>query len=109
MPIDNRIVAIGLLTARDLERLGTSFTRAYPIDETPCFGELLRAIDEADRAMRLERSDVRDSDRAANESAERDGPGGRPRVHINHGRQRDHALREMGTTESPAGAGSPKR
>ncbi len=46
-----RIIAIGLLTGNDLERLGPAFTRAYPVDETPCFGELLRAIDEADRDL----------------------------------------------------------
>lgn len=47
-----RIIALGLLTARDLEILGSNFKRAYPIEETPCFGELLRAIDEADRLIR---------------------------------------------------------
>ena len=46
-----RIVAVGLLTQRDLDLLGAGFDRAFPIDETPCFGELLRAIDEADRAL----------------------------------------------------------
>lgn len=46
-----RIVGIGLLTAGDLARLGRGFERWYPVDETPCFGELLAAIDDADRAM----------------------------------------------------------
>ena len=46
---DNRIVAVGLLTQRDLQALGTCFTRVYPIDEVPCFGALLSAIDDADR------------------------------------------------------------
>ena len=46
---DQRIIAVGLLTARDLEVLGQGFTRAYPVDDKPCFAELLRAIDEADR------------------------------------------------------------
>ncbi|MCF8709236.1 hypothetical protein [Rhizorhapis sp. SPR117] len=50
----DRIVAIGLLTERDLELLGTGFDRAFPVDETPCFGELLRAIDEADRSIRCD-------------------------------------------------------
>jgi hypothetical protein len=49
---DDRIVAVGLLTAGDLRRLGSGFTRVYPVDQTPCFGELLAAIDEADRAFR---------------------------------------------------------
>lgn len=42
------VVAIGLLTARDLDLLGAGFRRAYPIEDTPCFEELLRAIDEAE-------------------------------------------------------------
>jgi hypothetical protein len=48
---DGRIVAVGLLTRTDLQTLGPSFTRAWPVDETPCFGDLLRAIDEADREI----------------------------------------------------------
>ena len=44
-----RIVAVGLLTDDDLKRLGPQFSRAYPVAETPCFGELMHAIDEADR------------------------------------------------------------
>jgi hypothetical protein len=47
----NRIVAVGLLTQRDLDALGSGFARAFSIDDTPCFEELLRAIDEADRAL----------------------------------------------------------
>lgn len=46
------IVALGLLTAEDVRLLGENFTRIYPVDETPCWGELLRAIDDADRAIR---------------------------------------------------------
>jgi hypothetical protein len=46
----SRIVAIGLLTQRDVEALGHSFTRLWPVEDTPCFDGLLRAIDEADRA-----------------------------------------------------------
>ncbi|MBC9032217.1 hypothetical protein IAG41_07430 [Sphingomonas sp. JC676] len=51
MADDTRIIAVGLLTARDLERLGQEFRRVYPVEETPCFGELLSAIDDADRKM----------------------------------------------------------
>ena len=50
-----RIVAIGLLTERDLNLLGENFDRAWPVDETPCFSQLLDAIDEADRAAGKER------------------------------------------------------
>ena len=48
---DKPIVAIGLLTADDLQVLGASFDRAWPVDDTPCFEGLLQAIDEADRAI----------------------------------------------------------
>ncbi len=51
-----RIVAVGLLTVRDLALLGPTFDRSWPIDETPCFGELLRAIDEADRQFRKDKA-----------------------------------------------------
>lgn len=50
-----RIVAVGLLTQGDLEVLGSSFKRMFPVNETPCFGELLLAIDEADREFWRER------------------------------------------------------
>ena len=53
-----RIVALGLLTECDLEKLGPSFARAYPIDETPFFGELLAAIDQADRDLSRDRKKV---------------------------------------------------
>ncbi len=42
------VVAIGLLTARDLDLLGAGFRRAYPIEDNACFEELLKAIDRAD-------------------------------------------------------------
>ena len=43
-----RIVAVGLLTRRDLNLLGPTFDRVWPVEEAPSFSELLRAIDEAD-------------------------------------------------------------
>lgn len=46
-----QIVAVGLLTEHELQLLGAGFSRAWPIDDTPCFGGLLAAIDEADREM----------------------------------------------------------
>ena len=46
---EKRIVAIGLLTQREVELLGHGFSRLWPVDETPCFTELIKAIDEADR------------------------------------------------------------
>jgi hypothetical protein len=53
-----RIVAVGLLTQSHLDRLGSSLTHVWPVDETPCFGELLQAIDEADRDIRRDRNSV---------------------------------------------------
>lgn len=43
---EDDIIAIGMLTQRDIDRLGPTFARLYPVDDTPCFEELLRAIDE---------------------------------------------------------------
>jgi hypothetical protein len=60
MPDEDQVIAVGLLTSRDLEALGAGFSRFYPVDETPCFGELLRAIDEADRTLRNRRSAPRE-------------------------------------------------
>lgn len=50
-----RIVAVGLLTRHDLTLLGPAFDRAWPVEDTPCFSQLLQAIDEADRDLRRER------------------------------------------------------
>ena len=47
----DRIVAVGLLTQQDLNLLGPTFERAWPVEEVPAFNELLRAIDEADRKL----------------------------------------------------------
>lgn len=51
----DRIVAVALVTQPELELLGPSFARAYPVEQTPCFAELLRAIDDADRQVWRER------------------------------------------------------
>jgi len=48
----DKIVAVGLLTRRDLEVLGPTFDRIWPVEEAPHFTELLRAIDDADRDLR---------------------------------------------------------
>jgi hypothetical protein len=50
--MDRRVVAIGLLTRRDLTLLGPTFDRVWPVEEAPQFSELLRAIDEADRELK---------------------------------------------------------
>lgn len=49
-----RIIAVGLLTRTDLNQLGPTFDRVWPVEEAPHFHELLRAIDEADRRLQQE-------------------------------------------------------
>ena len=39
------------LPQQDLEDLAAGFRRYFPVDKRPCFEELLRAIDEADRNL----------------------------------------------------------
>ncbi len=51
----DRIVAFGLLTKDDVRRLGPTFQRLWPVDETACLSELLQSIDEADLDLRRER------------------------------------------------------
>ena len=46
------IVAVGLLTRNDIDVLGPSFTRLWPVEATPRFDGLLRAIDDAEREIR---------------------------------------------------------
>ena len=43
-----RIVAVGLLTQHDLNLLGHSFTRLWPVEEAHCFEGLIEAIDQAE-------------------------------------------------------------
>lgn len=50
---EEHIVAVGLLTNRDLDRLGSGFRRCFPVADDSKFEELLRAIDEADAASSL--------------------------------------------------------
>ncbi len=47
MPKD-RIVAVALLTESDLTLLGPTFTRAWPVEDAPMFGDLLSEIDKAE-------------------------------------------------------------
>lgn len=54
------IVAVGLLTGSDLERLGAGFTRCFPVADDTKFEDLLRAIDAAEAgALRERRSEDR--------------------------------------------------
>lgn len=52
--MQERIVAVGLLTKRDLSLLGPTFDRAWPVEQAPAFNELLRAIDDADLKLKSE-------------------------------------------------------
>jgi hypothetical protein len=54
-----RIVAVGLLTQRDVGLLGPTFERLWPVEEAPSFSSLLRAIDEADRQLRRKSGEAR--------------------------------------------------
>ena len=41
-------LSIGSLDRNDVRLLGPSFEQTWPVDKTPCFEGLLRAIDRAD-------------------------------------------------------------
>lgn len=51
MESPQRIIAVGLLTGRDLSVLGEGFRRIYPLDQEPGFPDLLARIDEAERDL----------------------------------------------------------
>lgn len=44
------IIAVGLLTQDDIDRLGADFNRVFPLEEAGEFQGLLDAIDRADMA-----------------------------------------------------------
>ena len=46
-----KIVAVGLLTSRDVGLLGPTFDRLWPVEDAPDFSELLHAIDRADEEL----------------------------------------------------------
>lgn len=54
--MEEHIVAIGLLTRRDLNLLGPAFTRVWPVEDSPGFDGLLEAIDEAERELNPSRN-----------------------------------------------------
>ena len=56
---DESIVAIGLLTSSDVERLGETFTRLWPVDQSTDFSELLKAIDEAELNLQQQQQQIR--------------------------------------------------
>ena len=48
--VEDRYVAVGILTQPDLDRLGDGFRRFFPIVEGHDFDALLEAIDRAEEA-----------------------------------------------------------
>ena len=52
----DRIIAVGLLTRHDLDALGRTFDRLWPVEKAPAFADLLEAIDEADRKLARKRA-----------------------------------------------------
>ena len=55
---NEKIIAVGLLTSRDVDILGPAFRRLWPAEETPCFSQLLVAIDDADRELKRDTEKV---------------------------------------------------
>jgi hypothetical protein len=45
-----RVVAVALLTQRQVDQLGSSLQQLWPVQDVPCFKGLLNAIDDADRS-----------------------------------------------------------
>jgi hypothetical protein len=46
--VADKIVSVGLLTQRDLDVLGTSFTRHFPVPRDDMFADLLDRLDRVD-------------------------------------------------------------
>lgn len=57
--MQRQIVAVGLLTEQDLNLLGATFTRLWPVEDAPQFDELLEAIDAAERALQDDGAETR--------------------------------------------------
>lgn len=52
MPRDSRVIAVGSMKPSDLLVLRGSLDQLWPVDESPCFGSLLQAIDSAEGEAR---------------------------------------------------------
>lgn len=44
-PSSERVIAVGLLTQRDVDVLGKGFRRLFPLDRAGVFDDLLRQLD----------------------------------------------------------------
>lgn len=49
---NDRIVAVGLLTQRDVDILGTGFRRLFPVEGVGAFDDLLKQLDALDVPIR---------------------------------------------------------
>ncbi len=49
------IVAVALLTQREVALLGPTFERIWPVEQIPQFSELLNAIDKAETELASDR------------------------------------------------------
>jgi len=45
------VVAVALLTREELDLIGPTLERVWPVEQVPGFEDLLRAIDEADERL----------------------------------------------------------
>lgn len=52
---EDQVVAVGFLTARDLELLGAGFQRHFPVDHDDIFADLLAQLDRVE-AVPMKRS-----------------------------------------------------
>ncbi len=48
-PSSDRVVAVGLLTQRDVDVLGVGFRRLFPLEVDGAFDDLLRELDRLER------------------------------------------------------------
>lgn len=46
---DERVIAVGFLTRREVAMVGAHLSRLYPLDDAGPFADLIEAIDEADQ------------------------------------------------------------
>jgi hypothetical protein len=61
---NERIIAVGLLTAHDVSLLGATFERLWSVEDTLCFSQLLVAIDDADRELKRRAEPQQATDRS---------------------------------------------
>jgi hypothetical protein len=54
--VTDKIVSVGLLTQRDLDLLGSSFTRHFPVPRDDMFADLIQRLDQVE-AVTMDRRD----------------------------------------------------